>query len=98
MNNEMEVFSVVIIQLHKFTFLGRENEESKEAEKEVMKPGMTFTIEPIITQGMDLVMVLSDNWTAVTVDGARTAQFENTVLITENGVEILTACNLIKLL
>lgn len=78
----------------KLIFLGREHEET---EKEVMKPGMTFTIEPIITQGMDLVMVLSDKWTAVTVDGARTAQFENTVLITEDGVEILTACNLIKL-
>lgn len=56
----------------------------------VMKPGMTFTIEPAISQGMDMVRVLSDGWSAVTLDGARAAQFEHTVLITEVGVEILT--------
>ncbi|XP_030764007.1 methionine aminopeptidase 1D, mitochondrial [Sitophilus oryzae] len=55
-----------------------------------MKPGMTFTIEPILTQGDDLIDILEDNWTAVTADNARTAQFEHTVLITESGVEILT--------
>jgi len=55
-----------------------------------MLPGMTFTVEPIIAEGMDLVKVLDDGWTAVTVDGCRTAQFEDTILVTDNGVSILT--------
>lgn len=52
---------------------------------------MTFTIEPVLTQGDETIDILDDNWTAVTVDSARTAQFEHTVLITEDGVDILTA-------
>lgn len=56
-----------------------------------MLPGMTFTIEPVLTQGDETIEILEDNWTAVTVDNARTAQFEHTVLITEDGVDILTA-------
>jgi len=55
-----------------------------------MKPGQTFTIEPVITQGMEDIMILDDGWTAVTVDGSRTAQSEHTVLVTKTGVEILT--------
>lgn len=55
-----------------------------------MKPGMTFTIEPILTLGDPLVEIQEDGWTAMTVDNARTAQFEHTILITPNGVEILT--------
>ncbi|KAJ8963082.1 hypothetical protein NQ318_018546 [Aromia moschata] len=55
-----------------------------------MEAGMTFTIEPILTQGGYLIEILEDNWTAVTADSARTAQFEHTVLITDSGVEILT--------
>lgn len=55
-----------------------------------MKPGMVFTVEPVIAQGMDMVMVLSDGWTAVTVDGGRAAQFEHTIHITDTGYEILT--------
>lgn len=51
---------------------------------------MTFTVEPVITQGGEDVVILEDGWTAVTLDGARTAQFEHTVLITPNGVELLT--------
>lgn len=51
---------------------------------------MTFTIEPVLTQGEETIEILEDNWTAVTVDKARTAQFEHTVLITDTGVEILT--------
>ncbi|XP_014223198.1 methionine aminopeptidase 1D, mitochondrial [Trichogramma pretiosum] len=57
----------------------------------VMKPGMTFTIEPIVTQGREEVVVLEDEWTAVSLDNARSAQFENTILITENGYDILTS-------
>ncbi|CAG7726193.1 unnamed protein product [Allacma fusca] len=55
-----------------------------------MKPGMTFTVEPIISEGRGEVKILKDGWTAVTKDNARTAQFEHTVLITPTGFEILT--------
>ncbi|KAI5461943.1 methionine aminopeptidase 1 [Mariannaea sp. PMI_226] len=59
----------------------------------VCKPGMTFTIEPIITLGKPLEVHWPDRWTNVTVDGKRTAQFEHTLLVTETGVEVLTAAN-----
>jgi methionyl aminopeptidase len=56
----------------------------------VMQPGMAFTIEPMINEGDWRARVLDDGWTAVTVDGARSAQFEHTVLVTPGGVEVLT--------
>jgi len=57
-----------------------------------MKPGMTFTIEPMINLGSNWDTVhWPDEWTATTVDGKRSAQFEETLLITETGVEVLTA-------
>ncbi len=56
----------------------------------VMEPGMTFTIEPMITLGTWRHEVWDDGWTAVTEDRSRTAQFEHTVLVTDDGVEILT--------
>ncbi|KAJ8495024.1 hypothetical protein ONZ45_g13042 [Pleurotus djamor] len=57
-----------------------------------MKPGMCFTIEPMINLGSKWeTLHWPDNWTATTVDGKRSAQFEETLLITETGVEILTA-------
>jgi methionyl aminopeptidase len=56
----------------------------------VMEPGMTFTIEPMITSGTWRAGIWPDGWTAVTVDGRRTAQFEHTILVTEAGPEILT--------
>ncbi|KAI0096026.1 methionine aminopeptidase 1 [Nemania sp. FL0031] len=59
----------------------------------VCKPGLTFTIEPIITLGKPDEQFWPDDWTNVTVDGKRTAQFEHTLLVTETGVEILTARN-----
>ncbi|RYC60415.1 hypothetical protein CHU98_g5802 [Xylaria longipes] len=75
----------------------------------VCKPGLTFTIEPIITLGKSQDLYWPDNWTNVTVDGRRTAQFgelkppewclaadgciEHTLLVTETGVEVLTARN-----
>lgn len=55
-----------------------------------MKPGMVFTVEPVISMGGPEVEILEDNWTAVSVDGARSAQFEHTILITDSGYEILT--------
>jgi len=53
-------------------------------------PGMVFTIEPMINLGKPHLHVLADRWTAVTDDGSLSAQFEQTVLVTETGVEILT--------
>ncbi|GAQ88558.1 methionine aminopeptidase [Klebsormidium nitens] len=57
----------------------------------VMVKNQTFTIEPMFTLGGVRDRVWSDNWTSVTVDGSWSAQFEHTLLITDNGVEILTA-------
>jgi len=56
----------------------------------VMEPGMTFTIEPMLTLGSIDYEVWQDGWTAVTKDRKRTAQFEHTVLVTADGYEILT--------
>jgi methionyl aminopeptidase len=56
----------------------------------IMRPGMTFTIEPMITLGSWQHRIWEDGWTAVTVDGKRTAQFEHTVLVTDDGVDVLT--------
>ncbi|KAI0318956.1 methionine aminopeptidase [Amylostereum chailletii] len=57
-----------------------------------MKAGMCFTIEPMINLGGNWDEVhWPDNWTATTIDGKRSAQFEETLLITETGVEVLTA-------
>jgi methionyl aminopeptidase len=56
----------------------------------VMEPGMTFTIEPMLTLGSIDYEVWQDGWTAVTKDRKRTAQFEHTVLVTSDGYEILT--------
>ena len=56
----------------------------------LLKPGMFFTIEPMINLGRPHVKVLADGWTAVTRDRSLSAQFEHTVGITETGVEIFT--------
>jgi methionyl aminopeptidase len=53
-------------------------------------PGMVFAIEPMLNLGDPGVRILDDQWTAVTADGAPSAHFEHTILITENGPEILT--------
>ena len=55
-----------------------------------LKPGMTFTIEPMINSGKYDVKMLNDGWTAVTKDKSLSAQFEHTLGITENGYEIFT--------
>jgi methionyl aminopeptidase len=55
-----------------------------------MMPGHVFTIEPALCQGTGEHQVWPDEWTAVTKDGGLSAQFEHTLLITNNGVEILT--------
>jgi methionyl aminopeptidase len=56
----------------------------------VLKPGMFFTVEPMINLGRPHVKVLSDGWTAVTRDRSLSAQFEHTVGVTQSGVEIFT--------
>jgi methionyl aminopeptidase len=56
----------------------------------MLKPGMIFTIEPMINLGKAHVKILSDGWTAVTRDKSLSAQFEHTVGVTETGVEIFT--------
>ena len=55
-----------------------------------MRPGMTFTIEPMINEGSPDWRELSDGWTVVTVDGKLSAQFEHMVAVTDRGAEILT--------
>ena len=57
----------------------------------VLRPGMTFTIEPMVNMGTWKEVTWPDKWTSATLDGRRSAQFEHTVLVTETGVEILTA-------
>ena len=56
----------------------------------VIEAGMTFTIEPMITAGEWHHRMWDDGWTAVTSDGRRTAQFEHTLVVTDDGCEVLT--------
>lgn len=56
----------------------------------VIEPGMTFTIEPMLSLGTHECEVWDDDWTVVTADRSRSAQFEHTILVTERGAEILT--------
>ncbi len=56
----------------------------------VLQPGMTFTIEPMINEGTYHTKVLPDGWTVVTRDRKLSAQWEHTILVTEDGFEILT--------
>ena len=55
-----------------------------------LREGMVFTIEPMLTLGTEEYTTWDDGWTVLTADGALTAQFEHTLLVTENGAEILT--------
>lgn len=55
-----------------------------------LQPGMTFTVEPMLNLGRPGCVILSDHWTAVTRDGSVSAQFEHTVTVTEDGVDVLT--------
>jgi methionyl aminopeptidase len=57
---------------------------------EVLKPGMTFTIEPMVNVGKRHVKLLPDEWTVVTKDHSLSAQWEHTLLVTDDGVEVLT--------
>jgi methionyl aminopeptidase len=57
-------------------------------------PGMVFTVEPMTNLGNKELRILADNWTAVTMDGSLSAQFEQTIVVTENGFESLTPYDL----
>ena len=60
--------------------------------KTVLEPGMTFTIEPMITLGDFEHDMWPDDWTVTTKDKSWTAQFEHTLVVTDTGSEILTVC------
>ena len=60
----------------------------------ILIPGMVFTIEPMINLGKKALNILADNWTAVTRDGSLSAQFEQTILVTDNGFKSLTPFDL----
>ncbi|NEO30650.1 MAG: type I methionyl aminopeptidase [Symploca sp. SIO3C6] len=66
------------------------NFRTREMPNVKLRAGMTIAIEPILNAGSKFTRILSDRWTAVTVDNALSAQFEHTVLVTTNGYEILT--------
>ena len=51
---------------------------------------MTLAVEPMVIQGEDGILELDDGWTIITEDGSLSAHYENTILITEKGPEILT--------
>ena len=57
---------------------------------EILRPGMVFTIEPMINMGKPESKILSDGWTAVTLDKSLSAQWEHTVHVTNEGVEVMT--------
>jgi methionyl aminopeptidase len=63
----------------------------RKGEGAVLKPGMFFTVEPMVNLGKPHVKVLSDGWTAVTRDKSLSAQCEHTIGVTEDGLEIFTA-------
>lgn len=56
----------------------------------IIREGMTFTIEPMVALGTINYKIWDDDWTAVTSDGKRTAQFEHTILVTADGTDVLT--------
>jgi len=60
----------------------------------ILIPGMVFTIEPMINLGKKALNILDDNWTAVTRDGSLSAQFEQTILVTDNSFKSLTPFDL----
>ncbi|MBE9564049.1 MAG: M24 family metallopeptidase, partial [Proteobacteria bacterium] len=57
-----------------------------------LEPGMIFTIEPMINAGKRHVKLLPDNWTVVTKDHSASAQWEHTILVTDDGHDVLTQC------
>ncbi|MGD1903279.1 MAG: type I methionyl aminopeptidase [Geitlerinemataceae cyanobacterium] len=71
------------------------NFRTREMPNVKLRPGMVLAIEPIVNEGSKHTKILSDRWTAVTIDKSLSAQFEHTVLVTKDGYEILTDRNLV---
>ena len=63
----------------------------KPKRREKLVPGLTLAIEPMVNAGGPATRTLQDRWTIVTADGSRSAHFEHTVAITEDGPRVLTA-------
>ena len=59
----------------------------------LLRVGMTIAIEPMVTEGKWQTKVMNDDWTVVTKDGKLSSHFEDTILITEDGPEVLTKAN-----
>jgi methionyl aminopeptidase len=59
----------------------------------MLEEGMTFTIEPMLTLGDPSLGVWDDDWTAVTLDGRRSAQFEHMLVVTADGADVLTVAS-----
>lgn len=74
------------LEFHEDPFIGHFITQTEEM---IMIPGMVFTIEPMINQGRRNCKILSNDWTAVTIDRSLSAQWEHTILVTNNGAEIL---------
>ena len=66
------------------------NFRTREMPNVKLRAGMTLTIEPIVVDGSNQTRTLSDRWTVVTLDKSLAAQFEHTLLVTDDGYEILT--------
>ena len=64
--------------------------EAEELRRNIFEPGMTLTVEPMINLGSLDYEIWDDDWTVQNTDGKFTAQFEHTLVITEDGNEILT--------
>ncbi len=62
----------------------------KPGTRERLEPGMTFTIEPMVNAGKRHVKLLPDQWTVVTKDRSLSAQWEHTILVSDDGFEVLT--------
>lgn len=77
----------ICTKFHEDPFISHVGEKG---EGMILLPGMIFTIEPMINTGKPETKVLSDDWTAVTIDGSLSAQWEHTIVVTEDGYEILT--------
>ncbi len=75
-------------QLHEDPYIP--NISNNESENIILKAGMTLAIEPMFSLGTSKVWLLPDEWGIITRDGSKSAHFEHTILVTDNGYEILT--------
>lgn len=74
-------------KVHELPFIMNTGERG---EGDVLEPGMVLAIEPMLTEGSDRAKILADDYTVVTRDGSRSAHFEHTIVVTEDGAQIIT--------